>query len=79
MEADVLEHECAMACWGSAVSTAQRRCQELQAEQKLQAASLAAQDAGLCRAFEDAGCEAALSMQQSLQAQGSMHKLWRGR
>ena len=79
MGADVLEHESAMVCWEGAVSTAQHRCQELQAYQKLQAASLAAQDAGLCSALEDACREAALSMQQSLQAQGSMHKLWRSR
>ena len=79
MGADVLELESAMACWGSAYSTAAAQVQELQAEQTRQAASLAAQDAGLCRALEDAGCEAALSMQQSLQAQGSMHKLWTSR
>lgn len=73
MGAVVLEHESAMACWGSAVCEAQRRCQELQA------ASLTAQGAQLSSTVETAGCEAALCMHESLQAMGSMHELWRSR
>ena len=79
MAAVVLEHESAMACWGSAVGEAQRRCQELQAHHKLQAAALTAQDAQLGSALEGTGGEVPLSMLQSLQALGTMHELWRSR
>ena len=74
MGATVLEHESAMACWGSALGEAQRRCQELQADQKLQTEAVEAQDAELCSALHDASSEAALSMQQGMQALCSMHE-----
>ncbi len=79
MGAFVLEHESATTCWGSALGEAQRRCQELQADQKVQEASLAAQDAELCSALQAASSQAARSMQEGMQALRSLHELWTSR
>ena len=79
MGAVMLEHDKAMACWGSPLDAAQRRCQELQADQKVQEASLAAQDAELCSALQAASSQAARSMQEGMQALRSLHELWTSR